>query len=228
MAAWRHEGAITVLAANTENRPVPVTLQLDEKVSADATVLFANRLVAVKEGVLVDVIDGFGTRAYRIPVGPEPRPLAELLPGNLTENPSWEACANVGTPDGCYVGVGKDVGASLFVDPRLAVHGRHSLRVTTPAEGEGVSILPFPLSVQGGRRYRLSIWAKGLQDGLRFRFGMNALDCGVRQFTASREWAEYTLEGVALKMSATPCSTCRPQQGHDLVDLMQVAGSDAP
>lgn len=230
VAAWRHEGAITVLAANTENRPVPVTLQLDEKVSADATVLFANRLVAVKEGVLVDVIDGFGTRAYRIPVGPEPRPLAELLPGNLTENPSWEACANVGTPDGCYVGVGKDVGASLFVDPRLAVHGRHSLRVTTPAEGEGVSILPFPLSVQGGRRYRLSIWAKGLQDGLRFRFGMNALDCGVRQFTASREWAEYTLEGVAAEdVSHAMLNLSLLSKGTIWFDLMQVVPvSDAP
>ncbi|MBI3920445.1 MAG: hypothetical protein HY318_03415, partial [Armatimonadetes bacterium] len=198
VAVWRHRGDLLVLAANTENRPVPVQIQLGEKLSEKATVLFANRTILVKVGVIDDMIEGFGTRAYRVPSGEQQPPRATVNPANLTVNPSFEEFANTGTPDGCYVGVGKDIGASLFIDSRLSVHGGHSLRVCTPAEDQGVGIIPFPIQVSTGKRYRLSLWARGMQqEGLRFRFGAGMLDCGVKEFTATREWAEYSVEGTA-------------------------------
>ena len=243
-AAWRREGVLTIVAANTENRPASVRLSLGEKVAGRATVLFANRVVEVKAGVIEDMLDGFGTRAYRVmpaalagaeraPAGPvaagiAPRAPAVLDPANLTVNPSFEESANTGTPDGCYVVVGRDAGASLFVDPRLAVHGGHSLRLCTPAEGEGVTVQPFPVAVKAGRRYRLSMWARGLQDGLKFRFGMSALEGGEQSFTATRGWAEYALEGTAGKDGRSSAFLSLVGKGTLWVDLMQMVEVKAP
>ena len=243
-AAWRREGVLTIVAANTENRPASVRLSLGEKVAGRAAVLFANRVVEVKDGVIEDMLDGFGTRAYRVmpaalagaeraPAGPvaagiAPRAPAVLDPANLTVNPSFEESANTGTPDGCYVVVGRDAGASLFVDPRLAVHGGHSLRLCTPAEGEGVTVQPFPVAVKAGRRYRLSMWARGLQDGLKFRFGMSALEGGEQSFTATRGWAEYALEGTAGKDGRSSAFLSLVGKGTLWVDLMQMVEVKAP
>ena len=110
-----------------------------------------------------------GTRAYRVPVGPMPAEDLTLERENLAVNPSFEEAANVGTPDGCYVSVGADRGASLFVDPRVARHGSHSLRLTTPTEGQGLTILPFPVPLKKATMYRLSIWAKARKQGLNHR-----------------------------------------------------------
>jgi hypothetical protein len=200
-----------------------VKITLDEPVTAPGEVVFANRGIEVREGVIEDVIDGFGTRVYRVRAGDAPKPLAEVSPDNLAVNPSFEDAANAGTPDGCYVSVGKDPGASLFVDPRLAVHGTHALRVTCPAEGQGLSVQPFPVRVMAGQRYRLSIWARGLQEGLKFRFGMKALDCDVKEFTATREWAEYVVEGTAPKdVPRAGLSLSLSSRGTIWFDLMQI------
>lgn len=224
VAAWRRSGVVTVLAANTENRPLPVKITVDELITARGEVVFANRGIDFQEGVVEDVIDGFGTRVYRVRPGAPPKFAAEVSPDNLAVNPSFEDAANAGTPDGCYVSVGKDPGASLFVDPRLAVHGTHSLRVTCPAEGQGLSVQPFPVRVTAGRRYRLSIWARGLQEGLTFRFGMKALDCDVKEFTATREWAEYVVEGTAPKdVARAGLSLSLSSRGTIWIDLMQIA-----
>ena len=227
-AAWSHAGAVIVLAANTENRPVPVQLRLGEPFSGEADVLFASRRLPVAKGVITDTIDGFGTRAYQIAVGPEPEPRASLSAGNLTVNPSFEESTNAGSPDGCYVMEGKDPGASLLVDPRLAVHGRHSLRVCTPTARGGLRIVPFPIAVKAGTHYRLSIWARGLQTGRKFRFGLAALGCGEKEFLASREWAEYSLVGVAkadnaranIGLELLSQGTC----WFDLMQMVEVAG----
>ncbi len=197
VAAFKERGAMTVLAVNVENRPLPIDLALDATFDGTAEVLFENRAVEVSQGNWSDVIDAFGTRAYRIQLQPPPADRVELDPGNLIVNPSFEESHNVGTPDGSYLGVGEDPSASWFVDPRLSVHGRCSLRLTTPAEGQGVHISPFPIPLEPGKRYRLCVWARGDREGLHFSLTLDAVTAEQGTHTLTTDWQEYAVEFTA-------------------------------
>jgi hypothetical protein len=194
----RCDGSVYVMAVNTHREPAAMAISVDGEYTCDAEVLFEGRKVAVSHGKLKDVIDGFGTRVYRIPIE-TPREAVAVSPSNLTVNPSFEDAANAGTPDGCYVTAGKDAGASLFVDSRAAYHGSHSLRLRTPIEGMGVTVRPFPIELKQGRTYDVSVWAKGLTPGLRFRLGLDGIATDPQTFTMGTEWAKCVLTGVAKK-----------------------------
>ena len=192
----RYRGAVYVIAVNTEGEPAPIAISIAGRHSGDAEVLFEARKVALSRGRLQDMIDGFGTRVYRIPIEAPAEPVG-ISPDNLTVNPGFEDAANVGTPDGCYVSAGPDPGASVFVDPRVAYHGAHSLRLRTPTQGAGVTIMPFPVALEKGRRYAVSIWAKGQMPGLRFRLGLSGIGVEPQVFEPGTSWARYELSGVA-------------------------------
>jgi len=197
-AAWCDRGYITILAANTQNRPRTLCLTLQgSSYSGKAEVLFENRRIDVREGAAAEMIDAHGTRAYRVPIGPVPSEELALDRRNLVVNPSFEEAANVGTPDGCYVRVGADRGASLFVDPRVARHGRHSLRLTTPTEGAGLTLLPFPVTLKKGTLYRLSVWAKARVPGLLLEMSLEGLDARPRRVELTTAWKRHELVGAA-------------------------------
>jgi len=161
-AAWRDRGVITVLAANTRNVPDAVRLQVkDVPFTGRAAVPFENREVPVEDGVIQDMIDAYGTRAYQIPVGPFPDEDLQVHPANRVVNPSFESNPNVGTPASCYANVGAGRGATYFIDPRVARHGRHSLRMHTPAKEQGCALSFFPFPLRKDEPFRVSIWAKG-------------------------------------------------------------------
>ena len=162
VAAWRDRGVITVLAANTRNVPDTVRLQVKGVAfTGPADLPFENRKVDVRAGVVEEMIDAYGTRAYQIPVGPFPAEDLQVHPKNRVINPSFEGNPNVGTPSGCYANVGAGRGATYFIDPRVARHGRHSLRMHTPAEDQGCVLSFFPFELKKGEAYRVSVWAKG-------------------------------------------------------------------
>jgi hypothetical protein len=167
---WTHGADSLVLAVNTRN--VPNTMQIESdgfRSVSRAAVLFENREVPVDEGVLSDMIDAFGTRAYliegkdlgRSKSGQTPNPAD---PGgglqNLILNSGFEDNPSAGTPSGCYIRLGGDRGAAYFVDSILPHHGRFSLRLNTPFEGGGVTVSLFPVTMKRGRRYRISLWAR--------------------------------------------------------------------
>jgi hypothetical protein len=160
-------------------------------------VLFENRQVLVTQGKLSDMIDAMSTRVYRLQVEAAPPDLATLDPKNMIVNASWEEAANVGTPDGCYTGYLGDKGATWYVDPRVAAHGRQSLRLRTPVEGKGISVAPFPLKLTPGQKYALSIWAQGERAGQQFSFMLDAVtgEQGTHELTTG--WREYRVEFVA-------------------------------
>jgi hypothetical protein len=164
--------------------------------TGNAEVMFENRAVTVKAGRIADMIDAMGTRVYRVQVGPVPADMVKLDPKNLIFNPSWEEAHNVGTPDGCYVGYA-DKAASWYVDPRTAVHGRQSLRLTTPVEGQGMNINSFPISLTPGKKYALSIWAKGEREGQRFAFSLDAAKGAEAEHALTTDWKEYRVELTA-------------------------------
>lgn len=141
-------GGIVILVANTATQPVQVTLTLTPGVVKDgvATVLFANRNVTVAGGVLHDWVDAMGTRAYRLtPVGAGRTARAEPNPKNLLFNPSFESAANAEFPDAYSVMVGADKEAATFLDSRDSIHGLHSLRLHTPADGAGLQVTAYLL-----------------------------------------------------------------------------------
>ena len=229
VSAWRHDGEILVLAANTENRPRDLSLDLPEaKAAKRAHVLFENRDIDVKGGTIVEPIDAFGTRAYVIRMGTKTANDALLDPRNMTVNASFEQQANVGTPDGCYVSVGADQGASMFVDSRASRHGRHSLRITTPVEDQGLTVRPFPVRLRQEQTYRLSVWAKAKTPGLRFTLGAGGIAVKPRTFELTTDWAEYTLTGKAPKASPRAGLHFRLiSAGTAWIDLLQFVPTDA-
>ena len=173
-----------ILAVNTRNVPDTMQLEGDNFPRASrAEVLFENREVSVDKGVLLDMIDAFGTRAYLLKGkdlsrGKSARPLnlVDQDGGSLTDapreagdaaglknfilNPGFEDNPSAGIPSGCYIRLGKDRGATYSIDSILPHLGRFSLRLNTPVEGGGVTVSFFPVTLKRGRRYRLTLWAR--------------------------------------------------------------------
>ena len=191
VAAFRDRGMVTVLAVNTRNEPQALRVRLPGiDWSGEAEAVFEDRTVAVEGGVIVEPIDAFDTRVYRLPVGPLPEDDLAIDPANLTVNPSWEYMPSTGTPSGCYADIGP--GATAFVDARLARHGRHCLRLTLPDEDSTVRLRPFPFRVEAGRTYRVSIWGRALQPGVRLRLELGQF--GEESFELTTDWREYAFE----------------------------------
>jgi len=187
--ALRDRGLVTVLAANTENRPGTMRLQLEGiDYTGEAEVLFENRKVEINAGAIDEPIDAFGTRAYAVPLGPLLEEDLVLDPMNLTVNPSYESLPSVGTPAGCFAKAGK--GATHFVDSRVARHGRHSLRLIAPADGQTLRLTPYPVSLEAAKEYRVSLWAKARTEGVRLEVSVGKL--AREQFFLTTEWLEYS------------------------------------
>ncbi|NOY81861.1 MAG: hypothetical protein GXP31_12770 [Kiritimatiellaeota bacterium] len=162
-AAWQDRGWTVVLAANERNRPAAVRLSLPGRNwSGKAQVMFEDRDVAVKNGVWEDMIDAYGTRAYRLDMGGQRAEKFEIHPANRIVNPSFENNPVPGVPAGCYASVGRGRGATYFTDPRVALHGRRSLRLHRPTADDPVGIRPYRVSLRKGRSYCFSVWGRAL------------------------------------------------------------------
>lgn len=222
--AYLDRGLVTLLAVNTENRPQTVRLQLAGiDYTGEAAVLFENRPVAVNAGAIDEPIDAFGTRAYAIPIGPFSEEDLSVDPNNLIRNPSYEELASVGIPEGCYANAGE--GATYFVDSRLARHGRHSLRLTAPADDQTPSLSLFPVNLEANRKYRVSLWAKAKSDGVLLEVGLG--DLGRHPFTLTQDWKEcsFTCSSGQTAGRASPGLALKGT-GTAWIDLFQVAPAE--
>lgn len=169
------DGDILILAVNPRNSPEHLKIEgLSSEGGKAASVLFENRGIAVRNGRLEDMIDALGTRAYLLkgggrksvdfpgenfPGSPTGQDLSVGLKNHIF-NPGFENNPSTGTPAGCYIRLGKDRGATFFVDSGEYYKGGHSLRLNTPREGQGVVVSFFPATLARGRSYRFSIWAR--------------------------------------------------------------------
>ncbi|MCC7495620.1 MAG: hypothetical protein IT204_24935 [Fimbriimonadaceae bacterium] len=198
LGAWRTPDATWVLAANTSNRPLDLAIDGLAGPATTAELPFEQRAVTVAGGRFSDLIDAFGTRVYRLPDQAEDR-TAGLAPGNLTRNPSFEEQHVLGSPDGYYLGGDVDPGAQVRVDSRLAVHGRHSLRVVVPVAGQGYSLRPFPVALAEGKRYRVTLQARALRPGAKVRLALGGLETPAVTAEVGPAWQELRLEGRATK-----------------------------
>ena len=227
VGAWSRQGVTTVIAVNTKNVPRPLAVRLPNSGPADtAEVLFENRRVPVtlspaagpgvgwlrrllpgrlpasgenaRSAVIADMIDAYGVRIYRLQSGKPDDPSVPMDENNLVVNPSFEENPSPGTPAACYARVGAGRGATYFVDPRLAVDGRHSLRLNTPRVDEGVGISPYYPRVKPGEVFRFSLWARAAAAGTMPELKMKLGPTGAAH-TLSNEWRRYSATGTAVK-----------------------------
>ncbi|MBL7978114.1 MAG: discoidin domain-containing protein [Bacteroidetes Order II. Incertae sedis bacterium] len=189
----RHQGKWLVLVVNLENKPKNMRIRIPQIMwNGKAKVLFAHREVVFQDAVLEDMIDAYGTRVYLLPLAEKTEQIG-LHPGNLMVDPSFETATNPATPDALYAQVGEERGSPYFLDTRTALHGDRSFRVTTPKTGKGITFRFFPVRIERGQSYLLSIWAKGDRlagNGGIFRLGMGDR---VQTFRLSSLWQKYVM-----------------------------------
>lgn len=154
-----HKGVLMVMAVNISNTPLKVNLTLANGFSGDAVVIFENRTVKVRSGVISDYLQAYGSQVYMIRLTAERNPVKPYR-DNLLIDPGFENISSPGIPSACYAWTFGDRGATYFTDTREHFEGTHSLRLVTPEENNSVRLRFFPVNVKRGKTYILSVWAK--------------------------------------------------------------------
>lgn len=160
---FHYEGSYLVIAVNTVNKPLAFEFTLEDmKYSGSATVLFEDRKANISGGRCNDIIAAYGSLVYKIRYKMMSNKGPKLAVKNMVKDPSFEDVSSVGVPAACYARPTGDRGATYFLDPRTSIRGDHSLRITTPADGEGMDLSFYRLRMEPGRSYTMSVQAKAL------------------------------------------------------------------
>jgi hypothetical protein len=124
-----------------------------------AEVIFENRSVTVYSGIISDLFPAYGSQVYMIDLN---KCKDEIVPWlkNLTKDPGFEDISSVGVPAACYARPGGDRGATFFLDSREHLEGNHSLRIITPKDSNSITLRFYPVKVNTGSSYLVSVWAK--------------------------------------------------------------------
>ena len=209
LRSWKLDGQILVMAVNETVDPGPLELELGISGETEARVMFENRSLKIIDNKIDDYIDGYGRRVYLL--GPGKAGPVVINPLNLILDPGFEDDASPGVPASCYARAGKDRGATYFTDTRISVEGRHSLRISTPAADNGSGLTFFPVMVNSGTGYTLSVWAKydpasykeekatfwqklfGNRPDPNRYFTLSLGSIKSQKFTLSNEWQKYSL-----------------------------------
>ncbi|MGD0756292.1 MAG: hypothetical protein ABR927_14665 [Bacteroidales bacterium] len=154
-----HNGQLIIMVVNKINEPVSTSLRVNGFHNGKARVLFENRFVTVKGGIITAQLAPFGSQVYLINLKTE-KQVEEASNTNLIKDAGFEDLSGPGLPSACYARPGGDRGATYFLDTREYFEGNHSLRIITPLQDKSLAIRFFPFSVKAGASYTISIWAK--------------------------------------------------------------------
>jgi len=154
-----HNGQLIIMAVNRINEPVSTSFRVTGINNEKVRVLFENRFVQIKGGIISDQLAPFGSQVYLLSIKPEIT-VTETMNTNLIKDAGFEDLSSPGLPSACYVRPGGDRGATYFLDTRDFYEGNHSLRLITPVENKSLAIRFFPFTVKAGVSYTISIWAK--------------------------------------------------------------------
>jgi hypothetical protein len=154
-----HDGKLILMAANKRNEPVSTTIRIKGVNNTTAKVIFENRAINVIGGVIADQISPFGIQVYLINLKPV-KPEFATSNINLLKDPGFEDNTSPGIPSASYARPGGDRGATYFVDSREHFTGDHSVRMITPENNKSAALRFFPVKVNAGSTYTISIWAK--------------------------------------------------------------------
>ncbi|MEA1875513.1 MAG: hypothetical protein U9N86_01500 [Bacteroidota bacterium] len=153
-----YNGELLIITVNEKNSPEELQIKSPFSLSgSNIDVLYEDRQIHTNGNEIQDLIDGYGVRVYRISGH---NGGTEYYPGNLIQDPGFENTVSPGVPAACYARVGTDKGANYFLDASKPFEGRHSLRMVTPSDNQGVTLSFFPVRLNSGTGYTLSVWAR--------------------------------------------------------------------
>lgn len=157
-AAWQRGDTVLVVCVNSAMNPVRFSVTLPADVTASrAAVLSENRDVTIHQGMLEDDLDAINVKLYIMVPENQDTPADTL---NMVMNGGFEHTVMPGVPQSTYQRVGKDRGATAFVDSRISHHGTHALRLNCPRTGKGMGISFYPVELELGGIYSFSFWAR--------------------------------------------------------------------
>jgi hypothetical protein len=238
-----HNGQLLILAVNKINEPQRADIGITGIGNARAKVIFENRTITVSEGIISELLPAFGSQAYIIKLF---NIKDEYLPWqkNLIKDPGFEDVTSTGIPAACYARPGEDRGATYFLDSREHFEGNHSLRIVTPKDSNSVTIRFFPVKVNTGGSYMISVWAKRDPDQRLPRpfspaepsYGaynkepqfveISLGEYGKARFTPQSEWKQFvtfvTIPPDSVPTTKTNVILKMPGQGVAWFDLLQV------
>ncbi len=208
LKAFSKDSSMVLICVNKSHQPMLFTVTLQDTLhGSKVEVMFENRSVSTTKHQLSDIIDGLGTRVYKLSLK-KPHDWQAEKTANMMVDPGFEYLPVPGVPSACYAHVGKDRGATYFVDSRVFHSGGHALRLVTPEEGKGISIYFFPAYLEYGHTYRYSVWAKGApsqnfwkEKSIFWRwfhrkpsspsFTVGAKSAGSQTFPLTNDWKRY-------------------------------------
>lgn len=153
----------------------------------------------------VQIFKLFGDKAEEQAYAGHHRPVNA---SNILLDPSfeWQYSVSGNVPAAVYGRAGKDRGATYFIDSRTAYHGGHSLRLVTPSKGAGAAVSFYPLPLQLGKSYIMTVWAKAseaslkrLKKGEKMLFRLNLGNIASQEFELTDKWTKYELSATYTK-----------------------------
>jgi hypothetical protein len=172
-------GLFYILVVNTSVEPAGFFLEMAEiDLTLQAQVMFEGRTIEMAEGKIIDMIDGLGTRVYRLDNRQKLDWMNDFHPKNMVVDPGFEHTSSPAIPSACYIGTGFDKGSTAFLDGREKYQGDHSLKLVTPSAGGGLQLSFFGLELDPDCSYTVSVYGKMAPDRLQDEKGCN---CGGRK-----------------------------------------------
>ncbi len=235
MKAWNRAGLVTIAVVNDRNEPGYFKLKMqDIDLTITADVMFENRKISITEGVIEDIIDGYGTRVYRFDARHKPDRVKSFEPGNLSVDPGFEDMTSAGVPSACYAYPGDDRGNTYFIDSRRHYQGEHSLRLNNPSGKSGSRLSFYGLELAKDKSYTVSIMARTgpssnrpsvkKEGAVRFRMAMGPAE---RIFECTDTWQKFEINAVRVIEQPDGSTRTSPQlemagKGTAWFDLLQV------
>jgi hypothetical protein len=165
--AFNQFGLFTILVVNVSPEPLEIVLRMDEiDLTMEGEVMFESRKISMEEGVIRDIIDGYGVRTYRFDNRQKLAWIKDFHPQNMAVDGGFENNALPAIPASCYASPGKDPGATYFIDGRVTKEGDQAIRLVTPRKGQGVTLSFYGLELDPDRSYTCSVWARAGESNL--------------------------------------------------------------
>jgi len=162
---WELDRQQLIIVINSENEFKNIVYENSHIIPSDGTVkvLFENRNLSIENHRIKDIIEPFGRKVYLIEENHKENNdnKNNNRRFNLQINPSFEKYYSAGVPFGCYVSVQGDRGAGYYVDPLESFHGKHSLKLMTPTDDNGVVISFYPVDNHFSSSFYIRFAAKG-------------------------------------------------------------------
>jgi hypothetical protein len=237
-----HNGQLLILSVNKINTPLQSTIRIAGVGTTTGRAIFENRKIQVSNGMISEPLSAFGSQAYMIEIKKSDDPNRKWLE-NMIKDPGFEDVSSAGVPASSYAKPGIDRGSTYFTDTREHIEGNHSLRLITPEDSSGIYLKFYPVTVEAGKSYFISIWSKADQEQRYFTVagnGKNGVysigqqqlveislgEFGKATFVPEPEWKQFvtsfTIPADTTRKFKTNIMLKMPGQGVAWFDMLQM------